>query len=176
MVSEMSTDDLQTVAWFWPNIGKRIRWDRPIGGAAEKWVPLIRGSDALARIEALERERDAALANLEAALSLHTKARAERDAALAENAKLYRTALSMGDVIDNHCLAMQAAVIEMYIGKGAEAGMRWIENTLAGPGLYPDVDEAQELGGAQAWFDAKSAETRAGKELAALVAQEGAKT
>jgi hypothetical protein len=36
--------------------------------------------------------------------------------------------------------------------------MQWIENTLSGPGLLPGMKEATELGGAQAWFDAKMAE------------------
>jgi hypothetical protein len=51
---------------------------------------------------------------------------------------------------------MQTAVIEAEIN-GAEEGMNWIVNTLVGPGLYPDIEEAKAIGGAQAWFDRESA-------------------
>lgn len=67
---------------------------------------------------------------------------------------------------------MQAAVIEMDAGRGAVAAMSWIRNTLCGPGLLPDLDEAKALGGAQAWFDAKTAEEES--RLAALAQQGGA--
>ena len=35
-------------------------------------------------------------------------------------------------------VVMQAAWIEWQNGRGAEAAMQWIANTLAGPGLIPD--------------------------------------
>lgn len=54
----MTTPDLQTVAWLWPGIGRRLKFDAPCGGHDPAWTPLVRRSDALARIEALERERD----------------------------------------------------------------------------------------------------------------------
>lgn len=55
----------------------------------------------------------------------------------------------------NHDLitAMQSAWIETVHGRGAEAGMQWIENTLWGPGLLPDEDAPYSTE-AQAWFDA----------------------
>lgn len=56
---------------------------------------------------------------------------------------------------------MQSAIIEGHIGDGHAAGLQWMVNTLSGPGLLPDLDEAKALGGAQAWFDAKSAESAA---------------
>lgn len=87
-------------------------------------------------------------------VSLRQQLQAARD----ENAKLERRDAVFTAAIHNHCLAMQAALIEMHIGRGAEAAMVWISNTLRGPGLLPDVDEAEALGGAQAWFDAKTAE------------------
>lgn len=62
------------------------------------------------------------------------------------------------DVIDNHCIAMQSALIDAEL-RGHAAGLAWIHNTLWGPGLLPDLDAARQMGGAQAWFDAKSAET-----------------
>lgn len=38
-------------------------------------------------------------------------------------------------------VTMQAALIEWKHGKGAEAALQWIVNTLAGPGLLPGADE-----------------------------------
>jgi hypothetical protein len=73
-------------------------------------------------------------------------------------AKLLRRDALFVDIIDNHCLAMQAALIEGHLRDPA-SGLKWIANTLRGPGLLPDVDEAEAIGGAQAWFDAKSAES-----------------
>lgn len=50
-------------------------------------------------------------------------------------------------------VAMQAAWIEWKHGKGADAGMQWIENTLDDPGNIPD-DTGPWGHEAQAWFDA----------------------
>jgi len=50
--------------------------------------------------------------------------------------------------------AMQAAWIEWRRGRGADAAMQWIENTLIGPGLIPGDDESD----AQAFFDRAIAE------------------
>jgi len=71
------------------------------------------------------------------------------------------------DIISNHCIAMQAALIEQSIGKGDEAALEWISNTLDGPGLLPSCAEAahlpdaKEKGPAQAWLDGKTAEHEA---------------
>lgn len=43
----------------------------------------------------------------------------------------------MERVQHNTIVAMQAAWIEWKHGRGAEAAMQWIENTLDGPGLIP---------------------------------------
>jgi hypothetical protein len=59
----------------------------------------------------------------------------------------------LADILENQCLAMGAALIEAEIADNGFAGLTWIHNTLAGPGLLPDVEEARRLGGAQAWFD-----------------------
>ncbi len=48
-------------------------------------------------------------------------------------------------------IAMQAAYIEWKRGEGAEAAMSWIENTLDGPDLIPDL--ATEARSAQQYFD-----------------------
>src|SRR5690606_29161065 len=50
--------------------------------------------------------------------------------------------------------AMQAAWIEWRRGRGADAAMQWIENTLIGPGLIPGDNESD----AQAFFDRAIAE------------------
>ena len=89
-----------------------------------------------------------------------------------EVAQFKRRDVLFGDVIANHCIAMQAAVIEEVLGEGAEAAMVWISNTLCGPGLLPNLEEALRLGGAQAWFDARSAERQA--QVRAVQAEAGA--
>jgi hypothetical protein len=79
----------------------------------------------------------------------------------AERDSMLRVRIMQGDAIANHVIAMQAALLEWYGSGTADSGMQWIENTLAGPGFLPDMKEAAELGGAQAWFDAKMAEHEA---------------
>lgn len=56
-------------------------------------------------------------------------------------------------VVHNNVVAMQAAWIEWQRGRGAEAAMQWIHNTLWGPGLLPGEGEPN-ADDAQAWFDA----------------------
>jgi hypothetical protein len=88
---------------------------------------------------------------------------AERNSLRADAIKAERRAIMFGDTISNHCIAMQSAVIDAEL-QGAEHGMEWIQNTLCGPGLLPDMKEARSMptvvmqSVAQAWFDAKSAE------------------
>jgi len=53
-------------------------------------------------------------------------------------------------------VVMQSVLVEWKHGKGAEAALQWIVNTLAGPGLLPDPD-APYGKEAQAWFDANQA-------------------
>jgi len=69
---------------------------------------------------------------------------------------------------------MQAAWIEWMHGRGADAAMQWIENTLDGPGLIPDT-EGEQAPDAQAFFDAAIAEIEEHRrgveaEIAALAA------
>lgn len=91
----------------------------------------------------------------------------ERDELRADLNK-HKAHIRMGnDIITNQCIAMQAALLEQSIGKGDDAALEWISNTLCGPGLLPDESEAAHLpetptkGPAQAWFDAKMAEHEA---------------
>lgn len=140
--------------------------------AGEQWVsaePRRATADEVATItgRALRRwfipqgttDRSAGL--LEEAAQRMEELERENQRLQAESTKHLRTAITYSDIISNHCIAMQAAVVEMHIGKGAEAAMTWIENTLRGPGLQPDIDAAEGMGGAQAWFDAKTAEHEA---------------
>jgi hypothetical protein len=55
----------------------------------------------------------------------------------------------------------QRAAGEAASLEGPEAGMRWIANTLCGPGHMPDVQAAKAEGGAQAMFDREMAEHEA---------------
>ena len=53
-------------------------------------------------------------------------------------------------------IGMQACIIDCaksYEDDTLPSYMDWLVNTLAGPGLMPDMDEANELGGAQAFAD-----------------------
>ena len=87
----------------------------------------------------------------------------ERDELRAELKRVKDYVRTANDIITNHCIAMQAALIDQH-HKGHEAGMVWIGNTLFGPGLIPDIGEAMALSKinpAQAWFDAKMAEHEA---------------
>jgi hypothetical protein len=66
------------------------------------------------------------------------------------------------DIVEHQVLAMQAAIIDAEL-VSPEQGMKWIFNTLWGPGNLPDIDEAKELGGAQAWFNLESGDDRRAK-------------
>lgn len=55
----MSADELQTVAWQRDET-LAVLVSEPAPDPSPNWRPLVRRSDALARIEALEQERDAA--------------------------------------------------------------------------------------------------------------------
>lgn len=57
------------------------------------------------------------------------------------------------DAFHDNIVAMQSALIEWKFGKGSEAALQWIVNTLMGPGLLPDFD-APHGRDAQKWFDA----------------------
>ncbi|UTV56390.1 hypothetical protein [Burkholderia arboris] len=63
---------------------------------------------------------------------------------------------TMSDIIHDQTVAMQSAIIEWQHGKGAEAALSWIVNTLDGPGHLPDFD-APHGKHAQFWFNANQA-------------------
>ncbi|MDN7814630.1 hypothetical protein [Burkholderia vietnamiensis] len=63
---------------------------------------------------------------------------------------------TLSDIIHDQTVAMQSAIIEWQHGKGAEAGLSWIVNTLEGPGHLPDFD-APHGKHAQFWFNANQA-------------------
>lgn len=70
--------------------------------------------------------------------------------------KTTRLIKTLSDIIHDQTIAMQSAIIEWQHGKGAEAGLSWIVNTLAGPGHLPDFD-APHGKHAQFWFNANQA-------------------
>ena len=76
----------------------------------------------------------------------------------AEGAKSERRAIAFGDSLHHNILAMRAAVVA-WQREGAAAGMKWIANSLAGPGHLPS--EPDIALGAQALFDMEMAEHEA---------------
>lgn len=83
---------------------------------------------------------------------------AEIERLKAEAVKRERRAIEYGDIVHKQVLAMRAAVVA-WQREGAEIGMQWIANTLAGPGHLPsDEDTAM---GAQPLFDKEVAEHEA---------------
>lgn len=76
----------------------------------------------------------------------------------AEGAKSERRAIAFGDSLHHNILAMRAAVVA-WQREGAAAGMKWIANSLAGPGHLPS--EPDIALGAQALFDIEMAEHEA---------------
>lgn len=79
---------------------------------------------------------------------------------LPEAIKSERRAITFGDIVAQQTMAMRAAVVAASL-EGPEAGMRWMANTLCGPGHMPDVQAAKAEGGAQAMFDREMAEHEA---------------
>ena len=83
---------------------------------------------------------------------------AEIERLKAEAAKSERRAIVFGDILNNQILAMRAAVVA-WQREDATAGMKWIANTLDGPGHLPSEEDIAM--GAQALFDKESAEHEA---------------
>ena len=106
--------------------------------------------------------------NIEAKISrLLDATQAERDTLRAEVERLRadaikseRRAIEYSDIIQHHVIVMRAAVVASSLYDSGE-GMLWIKNTLLGPGHYPNIESARELGGAQALFDKEMAEHEA---------------
>ena len=158
----MSTPDLTTpgaVAAFLRRYQDWRRWDgdmdekgpampspRDISKALDAAIGMLDRLDAAEKDNALKEKLIDRLA-----LELNSASH-ERDALRAEMEKTLRCATTMCDTISNHCMAMQAAVLDGKLQSPAH-GLQWIVNTLDGPGLLPDLEEAKALGGAQAWFD-----------------------
>jgi len=94
------------------------------------------------------------------ATELHAQILAEVYRLHAEAAKSERRAITFGDLMHHHILAMRAAVVAGHLESPAH-GLQWIVNTLEGPGHLPDLDEARTLGGAQSLFDKELAEQEA---------------
>ena len=86
--------------------------------------------------------------------------RAEVERLRADAIKSERRAIEYSDIIQHHVIVMRAAVVASSLYDSGE-GMLWIKNTLLGPGHYPNIESARELGGAQALFDKEMAEHEA---------------
>lgn len=82
----------------------------------------------------------------------------EIDRLRAEAIKPERRAIEYGDLVTRQVIAMRAAVVAWHRSDAA-TGMRWIANTLYGPGHLPD--DAEIALGAQALFDKEVAELEA---------------
>lgn len=96
-----------------------------------------------------------------------TELLARLDAAERDAAKSERRAVIFGNIVHNHVLAMQSALIDAEL-RGHREGLQWIYNTLEGPGHIPDIEAAKTMGGAQAYFDAETEKEE--KRLAAVYA------
>ncbi|KJV07992.1 hypothetical protein [Methylocucumis oryzae] len=82
----------------------------------------------------------------------HVKAIAEvKQDSFINAEKSERRARMFSDILEQYVIAMRAAVVADKL-EDVNTGMRWIKNTLAGPGLLPDIEEAKAIGGAQAFF------------------------
>ncbi|QET71410.1 hypothetical protein [Bordetella bronchiseptica] len=113
-------------------------------------VGLLRGYGCAGAADALQRTLDAEMASFSV----------QREDAASDAQELNRKTdliAELSKIIHNMTVAQQAAWIEWQHGAGAEAGMRWIANGLAGPGHIPEEDEPYGTE-AQAYFDANQAD------------------
>lgn len=104
--------------------------------------------------EALRAENEA----LKAQLAEIDKALGEwrGNSALEKAQAMQRHAQLQAQAYGRFIIGMQACIIDCaksYEDDTLPSYMDWLVNTLAGPGLMPDMDEANELGGAQAFAD-----------------------
>lgn len=93
------------------------------------------------------------LAAVKASLASAEQLVADRDKTIAA---LERQANTIAKIMNDLLVGNQAAWIEWQHGKGAEAAMEWVENSLAGCGT-PDED-APWSKEAQAWYSANKAD------------------
>lgn len=119
-------------------------------------MPTPTASQALEALARLQRSLTAAGDLLDDHAASALRAFIESSGADAEKSE--RRAIAFGDIVHLQILAMRGAVVA-WQREGAQAGMRWIANTLAGPGHLPS-DEDIALG-AQALFDKEMAEYEA---------------
>ncbi len=105
-----------------------------------------------------EQTAEETAAKHKAATDLWEQIGAEVDRLHSEAIKSERRAIAFGDIVHSQILAMRAAAVAS-VRESPEAGMRWILNTLDGPGHLPD-DEDVALG-AQPLWDKETAEHEA---------------
>ena len=115
------------------------------------WKGMIEGADLLGTDE-----RYLALANPAVVCALIDELKTSR-----ENYEGARMRIKELDLLfGRYLLGMRGAVIEWQHGQGAEGGMQWVWNGLAGPGELPPEGETQ----AQAYFDREIVAIEAGLE------------
>ena len=136
----------------------RRGWDNPLECSVEKLAQMM--AEAVCKGDPVDVANFAAMLQARGAshqvIAEHaTRAllRGSREASVIAAEKWEKSALSLGKIVHDHCVVMQAAWIEWQHGRGAGAAMGWIHNTLCGPGFIPDED-APYGKEAQAWFDA----------------------
>lgn len=114
-------------------------------------VPLVLASDydaLLAERDRLREDRDSQQRVCIAEMEKVTQLRAEVEARKKDAERAGMRIKELDLLFGRYLLAMKAAVIDSD-QRGAEQGMRWIYNSLAGPGELPAEDEID----AQAFFD-----------------------
>lgn len=142
-------------------LAAEVENERAIGKAMAR-----KAADLAAEVEGLKRAAESATADRDALHADWDRAFGRRsfgevaeevERLRSEFVKEARRAITFGDIVHTQVLVMRAAVVAGEL-ESPEDGLRWIANTLFGPGHYPDLDEARALGGAQALFDKEMAE------------------
>ncbi|MHA9726923.1 3'-5' exonuclease [Vibrio parahaemolyticus] len=64
--------------------------------------------------------------------------------AIKDSQQIKAAAKQLDKLINNQVVTMQSAYIEAAYGKGPEAGMQWIANSLFGPGFIPSDEEVEK--------------------------------
>ncbi|HFQ5182576.1 TPA: 3'-5' exonuclease [Vibrio vulnificus] len=64
--------------------------------------------------------------------------------AIKDSQQIKSAAKQLDKLINNQVVTMQSAYIEAAYGKGPEAGMQWIANSLFGPGFIPSDEEVEK--------------------------------
>lgn len=148
----MTTEDTNTTAVAGPLLTEQLGPTPPLAArlreAANAQGPEWDTADSALMREAAD-EIERLCADIGPLLSSVTALEAERQ-------KMLDTVRMLNGMFSRNVMAMQAALIDKVL-RGHHEGWAWIINTLEGPDLLPDFEDARKRGGAQAWFDAELA-------------------